>query len=154
MPPTSIYRSPTADGKLEETWVAVKEQFSRSLDQGRAISSSKLKRIRIMNDNRQPLHPVAQRLEASSGGLMSYPPTPEWDDWVEYDTAHWPKKVEKHYEIIPMICFNCEAGCGLVGFVDKETMQIKALRRQCSASRQPRAQLRQGTGGTQSGDRS
>jgi len=25
-----MYRSPTAEGKLEETWVAVKEQFSRS----------------------------------------------------------------------------------------------------------------------------
>src|SRR4030095_6609834 len=27
VPPTSMDRSPTAEGKLEETWVAVKEQF-------------------------------------------------------------------------------------------------------------------------------
>jgi anaerobic selenocysteine-containing dehydrogenase len=49
----------------------------------------------------------------------------KWDDWVEYDTAHWPRKVEKRYQIIPTICFNCEAACGLLGFVDKETLRIR-----------------------------
>jgi len=78
-----------------------------------------------MSDHRQPLHPVALGLDASRGELMSYPPAQKWDDWVEYDTAHWPKKVERHYQIIPTICFNCEAACGLVGFVDKETMSIR-----------------------------
>ena len=77
-----------------------------------------------MSDNRQPLHPVANRLDAP-GGLASYPPVAKWDDWVEYDTAHWPKKVSRHYRIIPTICFNCEAGCGLVGFVDKESHRIR-----------------------------
>jgi anaerobic selenocysteine-containing dehydrogenase len=77
-----------------------------------------------MPETRQPLHPSALRLE-SPGGLVSYPPVEKWDDWVEYDTAHWPRKVEKHYQIIPTICFNCEAGCGLVGFVDKQTMRIR-----------------------------
>lgn len=76
-----------------------------------------------MIDNRQPLNPAAAEIEV--GGLASYPPIEKWDDWVEYDTAHWPKKVEKHYQIIPTICFNCEAACGLVGFVDKETMRIR-----------------------------
>src|SRR5918994_16917 len=78
-----------------------------------------------MNDNRQPLHPVAAGLDAESGGLLSYPPVQKWDDWVEYDTARWPRKIQKHYQIIPTICFNCEAACGLLGFVDKETMRIR-----------------------------
>jgi anaerobic selenocysteine-containing dehydrogenase len=77
-----------------------------------------------MSETWQPLHPSALRLEAPSG-LASYPPVEKWDDWVEYDTAHWPRKVEKHYQIIPTICFNCEAACGLLGFVDKETLRIR-----------------------------
>jgi len=77
-----------------------------------------------MSETRQPLHPSALRLEAPNG-LLSYPPVEKWHDWVEYDTAHWPKKVEKHYQIIPTICFNCEAACGLLGFVDKETNRIR-----------------------------
>src|SRR5438105_8167473 len=78
-----------------------------------------------MSDNRQPLHPDALRLEAASGGLASYPPVEKWDDWVEYDTAQWPRKVEKHYQIIRTICFNCEAACGLLGFVEKDTHRIR-----------------------------
>ncbi|MFT7539669.1 MAG: anaerobic selenocysteine-containing dehydrogenase, partial [Gammaproteobacteria bacterium] len=49
----------------------------------------------------------------------------KWDDWVELDPKAWPKKKEKHYRCIPTICFNCESGCGLVGFVDKETGEIE-----------------------------
>ena len=73
----------------------------------------------------QPLNPDALRLEAASGGLASYPPVEKWDDWVEYDTAQWPRKVEKHCQIIPTICFNCEAACGLLGFVEKDTHRIR-----------------------------
>ncbi len=78
-----------------------------------------------MNDNRQPLHPTAKRLEASTASLAAYPPVEAWEDWVEYDTALWPKRVEKHYHIIPTICFNCEAACGLIGLVDKETLRVR-----------------------------
>ena len=77
-----------------------------------------------MSDNRVPLNPDAQKLDAPSG-LASYPPVEKWDDWVEYDTAQWPRKVEKHCRIIPTICFNCEAACGLVGVVEKETNVIR-----------------------------
>src|SRR5215472_13563101 len=87
-----------------------------------------------MSDARQPLHPVAANLDPSSKSLMSYPPVRRWDDWIEYDTAHWPKKVERHYQIIPTICFNCEAACGLVGFVDKETTHS----RRREGNREPR----------------
>ena len=77
-----------------------------------------------MSDSREPLNPDAQRLEPAAG-LTSYPPVEKWDDWVEYDTAQWPRKVEKHCQIIPTICFNCEAACGLVGFVEKDTNRIR-----------------------------
>src|SRR5574341_1040901 len=57
--------------------------------------------------------------------LASFPPVEKWDDWVEYDSKAWPKRVERHYQIIPTICFNCEAACGLLAYVNKETGQIK-----------------------------
>ena len=59
--------------------------------------------------------------------LESFPPMDKWDDWMEYDSAAWPRKVEKHYMLIPTTCFNCEAACGLVAYVDKETMEIRKL---------------------------
>ena len=56
--------------------------------------------------------------------LASCPPPERWHDWLEYDAKAWPRKVERHYEIIPTICFNCEAACGLMAYVDKETGQV------------------------------
>ncbi len=76
-----------------------------------------------MNQQRIPLNPDALKLEPN--GLINYPPVEKWDDWVEYDTAQWPRKVEKHCRIIPTICFNCEAACGLVAVVEKDTNQIR-----------------------------
>ena len=29
------------------------------------------------------------------------------------------------YSIVPTTCFNCESGCGLLAYVDKETFEIK-----------------------------
>ncbi len=57
--------------------------------------------------------------------LASCPPPEKWQDWVEYDAKAWPRKVARHYELIPTICFNCEAGCGLLAYIDKETGQVK-----------------------------
>jgi anaerobic selenocysteine-containing dehydrogenase len=57
--------------------------------------------------------------------LASAPPPAQWQDWVEYDAKAWPRKVGRHYEIIPTICFNCEAACGLMAYIDKETGQVK-----------------------------
>ncbi|MFQ5882137.1 MAG: molybdopterin-dependent oxidoreductase [Candidatus Methylomirabilales bacterium] len=79
----------------------------------------------MTKDLRGPLHPVAASLEAPQGGLVSFPPTERWDDWMEYDSTQWPKKVRKRYMLIPTTCFNCEAGCGLLAYVDKETLQVR-----------------------------
>src|SRR5438132_1199217 len=73
----------------------------------------------------EPLHPVARELAASQGGLRSYPPVERWEDWEEYDPVAWPQKVKRRYSLIPTICFNCEAGCGLLAYVDRETLAIQ-----------------------------
>ncbi len=78
-----------------------------------------------MKENLKPLHPAAAELESPRGDLASFPPINRWDDWVEYDPAHWPKRVAKHYSLIPTICFNCEAACGLLAYVDKENTTIR-----------------------------
>ena len=75
--------------------------------------------------SREPLHPAAQELSVPPGGLASYPPVERWDDWTEYDPVAWPRKVERHYALIPTICFNCEAACGLLAYVDKQTGKIQ-----------------------------
>jgi len=72
-----------------------------------------------------PLHPVAREIAESQGGLKSYPPVERWDNWEEYDPVAWPQKVKRHYSLIPTICFNCEAGCGLLAYVDRETLAIQ-----------------------------
>jgi anaerobic selenocysteine-containing dehydrogenase len=73
----------------------------------------------------EPLNPSARDLERPAGGLASYPPADRWDDWTEYDPAAWPRKVERHYRLVPTICFNCEAGCGLLAYIDKDTQRIR-----------------------------
>ena len=89
-----------------------------------------------------------------SGQLKSYPPVEQWDDWTEYDPDVWPKKVTKNYMLVPTVCFNCEAACGLLAYVDKEDMRIRKFRRQSGASRKPRPELRQGSGDHQPSARS
>jgi anaerobic selenocysteine-containing dehydrogenase len=56
--------------------------------------------------------------------LSSAPPVDRWDDWMEYDPAAWPRRVPRHYQLIPTICFNCESACGLLAYVNKETGEI------------------------------
>src|SRR5215468_2631635 len=70
-----------------------------------------------------PLNPAAQKLEPKT--LSSFPPSDRWDDWTEYDPAQWPRRVQKHYSLIPTICFNCEAACGLLAYVDKAKMRVQ-----------------------------
>jgi anaerobic selenocysteine-containing dehydrogenase len=72
-----------------------------------------------------PLHPAARALEAPVEGLASFPPADRWGDWTELDPAHWPERVYRNYMLIPTVCFNCEAGCGLLAYVDKDAMSIR-----------------------------
>ena len=64
--------------------------------------------------------------QEDEGWTLSSAPGPEhWDDWVEFDAAAWPRKVERRYSLVPTICFNCESGCGLLAYVDKSTGKIR-----------------------------
>src|SRR2546427_8346720 len=72
----------------------------------------------------EPLHPVARELTPPAS-LASYPPVERWADWEEYDPVAWPEKVKRRYALIPTICFNCEAACGLLAYVDQQTLKIQ-----------------------------
>ena len=56
--------------------------------------------------------------------LATCPPVEKWDDWMELDPEAWPRRVEKHYQLVPTICFNCESACGLLAYVDKGTGKV------------------------------
>jgi anaerobic selenocysteine-containing dehydrogenase len=59
------------------------------------------------------------------GRMSSYPPASRWDDWVEWESRAWPRKVARRYTLVPTICFNCESGCGLLAYVDKTTFEVR-----------------------------
>jgi anaerobic selenocysteine-containing dehydrogenase len=59
--------------------------------------------------------------------LSSFPPKERWDDWTELDSRAWPDRVERRSMLVPTTCFNCESACGLLAYVDRETLQIRKL---------------------------
>src|SRR5487761_345168 len=77
-----------------------------------------------MNDP-LPLHPTAADLPSVPQGLASYPPASQWENWTEYDARRWPQRVQRHYSLIPTVCFNCEAGCGLLAYIDRADLSIQ-----------------------------
>ncbi|MDJ0757651.1 MAG: molybdopterin-dependent oxidoreductase [Ardenticatenaceae bacterium] len=64
-------------------------------------------------------------VEHPDGRMSQYPPVEYWDDWTEWDGKKWPQKVARRYMLVPTVCFNCESACGLLAYVDKETLEIK-----------------------------
>jgi anaerobic selenocysteine-containing dehydrogenase len=62
---------------------------------------------------------------ASRVHLAAHPPKERWHDWVELDSRAWPKRVEKRYSLVPTTCFNCESACGLLAYVDRDTLQVR-----------------------------
>ncbi|MDP3774089.1 MAG: molybdopterin-dependent oxidoreductase [Gemmatimonadales bacterium] len=49
-------------------------------------------------------------------GFNAFPPEERWTDWVEGG---------RHYSLVATTCFNCEAACGLLAYVDQETRVVK-----------------------------
>ncbi|MGH2498522.1 MAG: molybdopterin dinucleotide binding domain-containing protein [Candidatus Limnocylindria bacterium] len=78
-------------------------------------------------DIKSPRDPRVAALPSEHGELAWAPPPERWDDWVEYEGRAWPKKVAHRYLLVPTICFNCESGCGLLAYVDRETLEIRKL---------------------------
>ena len=75
--------------------------------------------------NRTPKKIEMTAVTHPDGRMSQYPPTDMWDDWVEWDGKQWPKKVARHYTLVPTVCFNCESACGLLAYVDRDTLEIK-----------------------------
>ena len=68
----------------------------------------------------ETFYPGASRIH-----LASFPPKERWDDWVELDSKAWPERVERRYMLVPTTCFNCEAACGLLAYVDRDSLQVR-----------------------------
>jgi anaerobic selenocysteine-containing dehydrogenase len=49
-------------------------------------------------------------------GFRAFPSEERWTDWVEGG---------RHYSLVATTCFNCEAACGLLAYVDQETRVVK-----------------------------
>jgi anaerobic selenocysteine-containing dehydrogenase len=79
-----------------------------------------------MDPNRRSDNPW-QAGEMTVTPLEAAPPPERWDDWVEYDAKAWPKRVERRYAVVPTTCFNCEAACGLLAYVDKESWTVRRM---------------------------
>ncbi|HEY3243953.1 MAG TPA: molybdopterin-dependent oxidoreductase [Phycisphaerae bacterium] len=66
--------------------------------------------------------------DAPGSALRRYPSPEQWDDFVEYDAKSWPREaLARHYRLVPTTCFNCESACGLLAYVDKQTLAIRKL---------------------------
>src|SRR5688572_16141525 len=57
--------------------------------------------------------------------LAAFPPKERWDDWVELESKAWPRREERRYMLVPTTCFNCESACGLLAYVDKESLEVR-----------------------------
>lgn len=68
----------------------------------------------------ETFYPGASRIH-----LAAFPPKERWDDWVELDSRSFPERVEKRYMLVPTTCFNCESACGLLAYIDKDTLQVR-----------------------------
>ena len=73
--------------------------------------------------------------------LSFYPEHKDWDNYSELDGTDWkrggigrhgvksdnnPDGIEvNNYTLVPTVCSNCEAGCGLTAWVNKDTMTVR-----------------------------
>jgi anaerobic selenocysteine-containing dehydrogenase len=56
-----------------------------------------------------------------------HPDPSKWDNYVDFESTSWPKKDRRRYWIIPSICFNCESACGILTYVDKDTLEVRKI---------------------------
>jgi anaerobic selenocysteine-containing dehydrogenase len=74
------------------------------------------------------------KIPVSNGDFAYYPPFDKWNSWKEMDGDDWKNggtarhDVKVHdYMLVPTACNNCEASCGLLAYVDKESMSVKKI---------------------------
>lgn len=78
------------------------------------------------------LAPKHDKLPVIDGNFSSYPPFEKWSSWREMSGNDWKRggllrhdvRVHDHM-LVPTICNNCEAVCGLTAWVDKETLTVR-----------------------------
>lgn len=87
-------------------------------------------RIGLLSNRSKETARQRQRLSADKtvsplqkDGLGSYPSPEQWHDWTEYDSDGEPTS----YSLVPTACFNCEAGCGLLTYIEKETGEVAKI---------------------------
>ncbi len=56
-----------------------------------------------------------------------HPDPSEWDNYVDFESTSWPRKERRRYWIVPSICFNCESACGILAYVDKQTLEVRKI---------------------------
>ncbi len=57
---------------------------------------------------------------ASRVHLAAFPPKERWDNWTDVDS----RRVPHRSMLVPTTCFNCESACGLLAYVDRDTLQV------------------------------
>ena len=82
-------------------------------------------KLKLIPNIEQPEGDDLESLVPGSTTLTNFPPPERWDDWTEYESRGWTRKQKKSYQIVPTICFNCEAACGLLAYVDKEKGEVR-----------------------------
>ena len=91
---------------------------------GRPLIERVATKLGLIPDVDQPENGGVERLIPGST-LTNYPPPSKWDDWTEYEARGWTRKQKRNYQIVPTVCFNCEAACGLLAYVDKEKGEVR-----------------------------
>jgi len=84
-------------------------------------------RLKIIPDLDTALaaQPVERLAPQAPPELNAYPPPEQWDNWTEYDPQAWPVPVKRSFTIVPTTCFNCESACGLLGYIDQQTNEVR-----------------------------
>ena len=59
-------------------------------------------------------------------GLDSHPPSERWEDWAE-GRSNRGEPSDRHYDLVPTLCFNCESACGLLAYIDHDTGNVRKL---------------------------
>ena len=59
--------------------------------------------------------------------FRSHPDPSEWDGFVDFESTSWPRKERRRYWIIPSVCFNCEAACGVIAYVDQASLKVRKI---------------------------
>ena len=68
---------------------------------------------------------ASTRVQTRVGELPAFPPKDQWNRWTELDATAWPQRVERTYTLVPTTCFNCESACGLLAYIDVETLRVR-----------------------------